>query len=182
MLPINGYSITAKVLVSIIVCIALILGTAWLVDDYNDAKYAEKENKELLAVNRLLEVKTKEVLEQQAAISNLQVQLEGQYVRENERVNEVLNLYTGLINDGFRLRDMGKNSGGLSKGGSAQNNSTNASNGGNTAACSDELSAEATRFLLDFATDADKVVNQLIISQRYATELRTLCSATNQGN
>lgn len=179
MLP-TSYSISVKVIAFIALCVALVLGTAYLVDDYNDAKYSEKENRELIQVNKKLSEKTKEVLEKQAQISNLQTQLEGYNVRENERVNEVLSHYISLINDGFRLRDMGKNTRGLSKGGGTTNSTSDTSNGGNLQTCSNELSREATEFLLEFATDADKVVTQLEVCQVYSNEIRRILTKISE--
>lgn len=173
MLPISMINPIYKVLAAVAVVIFLMLGTAYFTSEYKDGQFAQTQLEVAIEQAKLLKIETDKVRANELKIANLQTQLEGSYEKENTRVNEVLLHYTDLINDGFRLRDQRQ----FANKPISANESTGTTNGGDSTTCSDELSAEATRFLLGFATDADKVVNQLVTCQVYAKELRQICSS-----
>lgn len=175
MLPISQIVISPiyKMIAILIVVLSLMLGSVYFTAEYKDGQYAQE--KVVLAEKnaRALKEEIAKVRAKEQEVANLQTQLEGSYAKENERVNEVLLHYTDLINDGFRLRDQRK----FAKRPASDNGSAVTTNSSNPASCSDELSAEATRFLLGLATDADKVVNQLLTCQTYAVKLHKVCSS-----
>jgi len=172
-LPISLVNPLYKVGAAITFLAILVLGTVYLSFDYKDAKFAEIQLEIATEQAKQLKIATDKVRANEQTITNLQTQLEGSYDKENARVNEVLGHYTSLINDGFRLRD---NRGIICRS-VPSNGSTATSDSSNQSASSGELSAEATGFLLNFAADADKVVNQFKICKKYAIGLRDTCSS-----
>lgn len=168
MFPISP--ILYKVLGILALVLTVVLTTIHYTSEYKDGQYAKEKLKQAEIYKEAVnQVRTTEL-----QIANLQTQLEGTYEKENARVNEVLLHYTGLINDGFRLRDKNR----TASRSVSTDSASGATYGGNQPTCSNELSTEATRFLLGISTEADKVVNQLVTCQKYATELRNACSAT----
>lgn len=163
-----------KVLAIVAMVVGLMLGTAYITSNYKDGQYAEIQLEVATEQAKQLKIATDKVRASELKIANLQTELEGSYGKENDRINEVLGHYTGLINDGFRLRDQKR----FANKPVPADGSTRTTISSDQSTCSDELSAEATRFLLSFATDADKVVNQLVICQKYAIELRDTCSSS----
>lgn len=171
MFPINPL-LLYKILGVLLFTLFVVAFSVYLTASYDRGQYA-KEKLELIAKQaQALKEATDRVRANELKIANLQTQLEGSYEKENARVNEVLLHYTGLINDGFRLRDNSR----VTSRPVPSIAATGTSDSSNSATCSNELSAEATKFLLGFATDADKVVNQLVTCQQYATEIRNTCS------
>lgn len=173
MLPISLVNPIYKVGAVVAFLVILVLGTVYLSFDYKDAKFAEVQLEVATEQARILKIETNKVRANEQTITNLQTQLEGSYDKENARVNEVLVLYTGLINDGFRLRDPKR----PTCRPVSSDGSTASSDSSNQSTSSGELSAEATGFLLNFAADADKVVNQFKICKKYAIGLRDTCSS-----
>lgn len=161
-----------KGLAALILIISLMLTSVYFTSEYKDGQFAKKQLETAEAQAEILKIETDKVRAKEQEVINLQTQLEGSYAKENNRVNEVLALYNGLINDGFRLRDPRS----TTCKSVPTNGSTGSTNGNIQPTSGGELSAEATRFLLEFATDADKVVNQFKICRKYATELRNTCS------
>jgi hypothetical protein len=161
--------------------------SSFLTANYKDGRYALKEQK--AREEYILELKkrqeeynakvqelNKRALDQQAKLANLNTELEKKYADANKRASQALAKYNDLVANGWRLRDPGATTKsalqdpGTSKGGIASTSSSS-----NGATCSGELSREASEFLLQFASDADKVVEQLRVTQEYAKRLRNIC-------
>lgn len=161
--------------------------SVYLTSEYKDGKYAKKEveirnnytqelEKRQQEYNTKVEALNREALKQQAELANLNSELERKYGEAKKRVNKVTSKYNNLVANGWRLRDPNNESQPSSEMPRTtcgdNSTTTNSSNGSSN---SGELSREATEFLLSFASDADKVVEQLKITQEYALRLRQAC-------
>jgi hypothetical protein len=156
--------------------VTVVAGTAaFFTSQYKEGQHA----KVLLEIERRysaeLEKEAKRIIEFQVTIANLQTRLEASYVEADKRVDEVLNHYRNYVNAGFRLRDPA----GQTAECSANGDSGTADSGDSTPS-GRELSREASEFLLEFASDADRVVNQLKICQEYSIELRDILNRVFQ--
>lgn len=154
---------------------------------YKDGQYAIKEQKvrdEYIAelkkrqdeYNARVEELNRKALEKQQELSRLNSELERKYADANKRADQALAKYNDLVANGWRLRDPGANnqySLQLSDASRGDNSST--ADGSNGASSGRELSREASEFLLQLASDADKVVEQLKIAQEYALRLKQIC-------
>ncbi len=154
---------------------------------YKDGQYAIKEQKvrdEYIAelkkrqdeYNARVEELNKKALERQTQLSNLNSELERKYANANKRADQALTKYNDLVSNGWRLRDPGTQtqpSMQLPNASSGGDSST--TTGSNGASSGGELSREASEFLLQLASDADKVVEQLRVAQEYALRLKQIC-------
>lgn len=161
----------------------------FLTSKYKEGEYAKRElalkNDYIIKLkqkqeeyNKIVEELNRRALEKQNELSRLNVELEKKYVRSEKEKNEILSKYNTLIANGWRLRDPGRKESGANSNGNAKTTKSKSST--TTCSCngtssSRELSKEASEFLLRFAIDADKVVDQLKICQEYATKLRDIC-------
>lgn len=161
-------------------------GTAYIVNQYKEGQAAQRELKaERLyleeykrqqdAYNQKLKELTEAALKRQQELAAINTANEKRYHEANKRAEAIRRKYDRLVADGFRLRDpktTATNEGTRS----TQGSSSTATNSSNRSASGGELSREATQFLLNFANDADRVVEQLKAAQDYAKQLHGLCS------
>lgn len=161
-------------------------GTAYFVNQYKEGQAAQRELKaERLyleeykrqqdAYNQKLKELTEAALKRQQELAAINTANEKRYHEANKRAEAIRRKYDRLVADGFRLRDpkaTATNEGTRS----TQGSSSTATNSSNRSASGGELSREATQFLLNFANDADRVVEQLKAAQDYAKQLHGLCS------
>lgn len=161
-------------------------GTAYFVNQYKEGQAAQRELKaERLyleeykrqqdAFNQKLKELTEAALKRQQELAAINTANEKRYHEANKRAEAIRRKYDRLVADGFRLRDpkaTATNEGTRS----TQGSSSTATNSSNRSTSGGELSREATQFLLNFANDADRVVEQLKAAQDYAKQLHGLCS------
>lgn len=161
-------------------------GTAYFVNQYKEGQAAQRELKaERLyleeykrqqdAYNQKLKELTEAALKRQQELAAINTANEKRYHEANKRAEAIRRKYDRLVADGFRLRDPktpATNEGTRS----TQGSSSTTTNGSNRSTSGGELSREATQFLLNFANDADRVVEQLKAAQDYAKQLHGLCS------
>ena len=166
--------------------ITSVAGTAYFVNQYKEGQAAQRELKaERLyleeykrqqdAYNQKLKELTEAALKRQQELAAINTANEKRYHEANRRADAIRRKYDRLVADGFRLRDPkapATNEGTRS----AQGSSSTTPNGSYRSASGGELSREATQFLLNFANDADRVVEQLKAAQDYAKQLHGLCS------
>lgn len=166
--------------------IASVGGTAYFVNQYKDGLAAQRELKaERLyleeykrqqdAYNQKLKELTEAALKRQQELAAINTANEKRYHEANRRADAIRRKYDRLVADGFRLRDPKaptSNEGTRS----AQGSSPTTTDSSNRSTSGGELSREATQFLLNFANDADRVVEQLKAAQDYAKQLHGLCS------
>lgn len=166
--------------------IASVGGTAYFVNQYKEGQAAQRELKaERLyleeykrqqdAYNQKLKELTEAALKRQQELAAINTANEKRYHEANKRAEAIRRKYDRLVADGFRLRDpkAPATNDGTS---SAQGSSSTTPNCSNRSTSGGELSREATQFLLNFANDADRVVEQLKAAQDYAKQLHGLCS------
>lgn len=161
-------------------------GTAYFVNQYKEGQAAQRELKaERLyleeykrqqdAYNQKLKELTEAALKRQQELAAINTANEKRYHEANKRAEAIRRKYDRLVADGFRLRDpkaTATNEGTRS----AQGSSSTTTDSSNRSTSGGELSREATQFLLNFANDADRVVEQLKAAQDYAKQLHGLCS------
>lgn len=161
-------------------------GTAYFVNQYKEGQAAQRELKaERLyleeykrqqdAYNQKLKELTEAALKRQQELAAINTANEKRYHEANRRADAIRRKYDRLVADGFRLRDPkapATNEGTRS----AQGSSSTTTDSSNRSTSGGELSREATQFLLNFANDADRVVEQLKAAQDYAKQLHGLCS------
>lgn len=166
--------------------IASVGGTAYLVNQYKEGQAAQRELKaERLyleeykrqqdAYNQKLKELTEAALKRQQELAAINTANEKRYHEANRRADAIRRKYDRLVADGFRLRDpkaTTSNEGTRS----TQGSSSTTTDSSNRSTSGGELSREATQFLLNFANDADRVVEQLKAAQDYAKQLHGLCS------
>lgn len=166
--------------------VASVGGTAYFVNQYKEGQAAQRELKaERLyleeykrqqdAYNQKLKELTEAALKRQQELAAINTANEKRYHEANRRADAIRRKYDRLVADGFRLRDPkapATNEGTRS----AQGSSSTTTNGSIRSTSGGELSREATQFLLNFANDADRVVEQLKAAQEYAKQLHGLCS------
>lgn len=166
--------------------IAAVGGTAYFVNQYKEGLAAQRELKaERLyleeykrqqdAYNQKLKELTEAALKRQQELAAINTANEKRYHEANRRADAIRRKYDRLVADGFRLRDpkaTTSNEGTRS----AQGSSPTTTDSSNRSTSGRELSREATQFLLNFANDADRVVEQLKAAQDYAKQLHSLCS------
>lgn len=162
---------------------------------FKDGQYAIKEQKlkdeyifKLKQQQEEYKLKIEELnrqaLEQQRMLSDLNTKLEKKYADAKKKTDQAIAKYNNLLANGWRLydfrtRELFKSADGLSTETEDKNSSTSFSSF--RTSCSGELSREASEFLLNLAADADKVVEQLKITQEYAKDLRKICEAYENG-
>lgn len=166
--------------------VASVGGTAYFVNQYKEGQAAQRELKaERLyleeykrqqdAYNQKLKELTEAALKRQQELAAINTANEKRYHEANRRADAIRRKYDRLVADGFRLRDPkapATNEGTRS----AQGSSSTTADSSNRSTSGGELSREATQFLLNFANDADRVVEQLKAAQDYAKQLHSLCS------
>ena len=166
--------------------VASVGGTAYFVNQYKEGQAAQRELKaERLyleeykrqqdAYNQKLKELTEAALKRQQELAAINTANEKRYHEANKRAEAIRRKYDRLVADGFRLRDPkapATNEGTRS----TQGSSATTTDGSNRSTRGGELSREATQFLLNFANDADRVVEQLKAAQDYAKQLNGLCS------
>lgn len=166
--------------------VASVGGTAYFVNQYKEGQAAQRELKaERLhleeykrqqdAYNQKLKELTEAALKRQQELSAINTANEKRYHEANKRAEAIRRKYDRLVANGFRLRDPKApttNEGTRS----TQGSSSTTPNSSNRSTSGGELSREATQFLLNFANDADRVVEQLKAAQDYAKQLHGLCS------
>lgn len=166
--------------------VASVGGTAYIVNQYKDGQAAQRELKaERLyledykrqqdAYNQKLRELTEAALKRQRELAAINTANEKRYHEANRRADAIRRKYDRLVADGFRLRDPkapATNEGTRS----TQGSSSATTDSSNRNPSGGELSREATQFLLNFANDADRVVEQLKAAQDYAKQLHGLCS------
>lgn len=175
----------SKLYLVIIGFIFSITSSVYFTARYKDGQYAVKEKKileehiaELQKQQEEYDAKVQELskkaLERQIELSKLNSELERKYDTAKRKANQAIAMYNNLIANGWRLRDPGFSVNSEVSGTSCNCNSST-SDSSNRTSSSRELSRETTEFLLQFAHDADKVVEQLRITQEYALRLRQIC-------
>ena len=166
--------------------IASVGGAAYFVNQYKEGQAAQRELKaERLyleeykrqqdAYNQKLKELTEAALKRQQELAAINTANEKRYHEANRRADAIRRKYDRLVADGFRLRDpkaTTSNEGTRS----TQGSSSTTTDSSNRSTSGGELSREATQFLLNFANDADRVVEQLKAAQDYAKQLHSLCS------
>lgn len=166
--------------------IASVGSTAYFVNQYKEGQAAQRELKaerryleeykrQQDAYNQKLKELTEAALKRQQELAAINTANEKRYHDANKRAEAIRRKYDRLVADGFRLRDpkaTATNEGTRS----AQGSSSTTTDSGNRSTSGGELSREATQFLLNFANDADRVVEQLKAAQDYAKQLHGLCS------
>lgn len=166
--------------------VASVGGTAYFVNQFKEGQAAQRELKaERLyleeykrqqdAYNQKLKELTEAALKRQQELAAINTANEKRYHEANKRAEAIRRKYDRLVADGFRLRDPKApttNEGTRS----AQGSSSSTTDSSNRSTSGGELSREATQFLLNFANDADRVVEQLKAAQDYAKQLHGLCS------
>lgn len=166
--------------------VASVGGTAYFVNQYKEGQAAQRELKaERLyleeykrqqdAYNQKLKELTEAALKRQQELAAINTANEKRYHEANRRADAIRRKYDRLVADGFRLRDPKAptaNEGTRS----TQGSSSTTTDSSNRSTSGGELSREATQFLLNFANDADRVVEQLKAAQDYAKQLHGLCS------
>lgn len=166
--------------------VASVGGTAYFVNQYKEGQAAQRELKaERLyleeykrqqdAYNQKLKELTEAALKRQQELAAINTANEKRYHEANRRADSIRRKYDRLVADGFRLRDpkaTTSNEGTRS----TQGSSSTTTDSSNRSTSGGELSREATQFLLNFANDADRVVEQLKAAQDYAKQLHGLCS------
>lgn len=166
--------------------IASVGGTAYFVNQYKEGQAAQRELKaERLyleeykrqqdAYNQKLKELTEAALKRQQELAAINTANEKRYHEANRRADAIRRKYDRLVADGFRLRDpkaTTPNEGTRS----TQGSSSTTTDSSNRSTSGGELSREATQFLLNFANDADRVVEQLKAAQDYAKQLHGICS------
>ena len=166
--------------------VASVGGTAYFVNQYKEGQAAQRELKaERLyleeykrqqdAYNQKLKELTEAALKRQQELAAINTANEKRYHEANKRAEAIRRKYDRLVADGLRLRDPkapATNEGTRS----AQGSSSTTTDSSNRSTSGGELSREATQFLLNFANDADRVVEQLKAAQEYAKQLHGLCS------
>lgn len=161
-------------------------GTAYFVNQYKEGQAAQRELKaERLyleeykrqqdAYNQKLKELTEAALKRQQELAAINTANEKRYHEANKRAEAIRRKYDRLVADGFRLRDPKATATNEGTRG-AQGSSSTTPNSSNRSTSGGELSREATQFLLNFANDADRVVEQLKAAQDYAKQLHGLCS------
>ena len=167
-------------------CIASVGGAAYFVNQWKEGQAAQRELKaERLyleeykrqqdAYNQKLKELTEAALKRQQELAAINTANEKRYHEANRRADAIRRKYDRLVADGFRLRDpkaTTSNEGTRS----TQGSSSTTTDSSNRSTSGGELSREATQFLLNFANDADRVVEQLKAAQDYAKQLHSLCS------
>lgn len=168
------------------VFIASVGGTAYFVNQYKEGQaarrelkaerlYLEEYKRQQDAYNQKLKELTEAALKRQQELAAINTANEKRYHEANRRADAIRRKYDRLVADGFRLRDpkaTTSNEGTRS----TQGSSSTTTNSSNRSTSGGELSREATQFLLNFANDADRVVEQLKAAQDYAKQLHGLCS------
>lgn len=166
--------------------VASVGGVAYFVNQYKEGQAAQRELKaERLyleeykrqqdAYNQKLKELTEAALKRQQELAAINTANEKRYHEANRRADAIRRKYDRLVADGFRLRDpkaQSTNEGTRS----TQGSSSTTTDSSNRSTSGGELSREATQFLLNFANDADRVVEQLKAAQDYAKQLHGLCS------
>lgn len=166
--------------------VASVGGTAYIVNQYKEGQAAQRELKaERLyleeykrqqdAYNKKLKELTEAALKRQQELAAINTANEKRYHEANKRAEAIRRKYDRLVADGFRLRDPKATTSNEGTRG-AQGSSSTTTNSSNRSTSGGELSREATQFLLNFANDADRVVEQLKAAQDYAKQLHGLCS------
>lgn len=167
-------------------------GSVYLTAKYKDGQYAVKEQKilsehivELQKRQEEYDAKVrglnKKALERQAELANLNSELERKYYVATKRANQAFAKYNNLIANGWRLRDPDSPTNPSTEvSGTSYGDDSPTTNSGDGTSSGRELSRETTKFLLQFANDADKVVEQLKISQEYALRLKQICEQQYQ--
>jgi hypothetical protein len=162
-------------------------GSIYFTSKYKDGQYAIKERKardeyivELKKrqdeYNKKVEELNKEALKRQTELANLNSELERKYANANKRAEQALTKYNDLVTNGWRLRDPGSEpQPTVQLSHTSSNSDSSTSNSCNGTTRGRELSREASEFLLRFASDADKVVEQLRVAQEYALRLKQIC-------
>lgn len=168
------------------VFVASVGGTAYFVNQYKEGQAAQRELKaerqyleeykrQQDAYNQKLKELTEAALKRQQELAAINTANEKRYHEANRRADAIRRKYDRLVADGFRLRDPKAptaNEGTRS----TQGSSSTTTDSSNRSTSGGELSREATQFLLNFANDADRVVEQLKAAQEYAKQLHGLCS------
>lgn len=168
------------------ILLASVGGTAYFVNQYKEGQAAQRELKaERLyleeykrqqdAYNQKLKELTEAALKRQQELAAINTANEKRYHEANKRAEAIRRKYDRLVADGFRLRDPkapATNEGTRS----TQGSSSTTPNSSNRSTSGGELSRETTQFLLNFANDADRVVEQLKAAQDYAKQLHSICS------
>lgn len=166
--------------------IASVGGTAYFMNQYKEGQaalrelkaerlYLEEYKRQQDAYNQKLKELTEAALKRQQELAAINTANEKRYHEANKRAEAIRRKYDRLVADGFRLRDPEApttNEGTRS----TQGSSSTATDSSNRSTSGGELSREATQFLLNFANDADRVVEQLKAAQDYAKQLHSLCS------
>lgn len=159
---------------------------SYITHQYKEGQFALKEQKlnekyleELLNRQTEYEAKVDELnaaaLRKQEELSNLNTELERKFHESKKKSDEVSRKYDRLVRNGYRLRYNQTNTNSVQMCGTTKNPDSRTTNSGDTTSSIGELPEEITRDLLRLATDADRVVEQLKLTQEYAKELRMRC-------
>lgn len=168
------------------ILLASVGGTAYFVNQYKEGQAAQRElkaerlyleeyKKQQTAYNQKLKELTEAALKRQQELAAINTRIEKRYHDANKRADAIRRKYDRLVADGFRLRDPKATSTDPATR-TTEGSASKPADGSNRETSGGELSREATQFLLDFANDADRVVEQLKAAQDYAKQLHQLCS------
>jgi len=163
----------------------LLGSTVYFTSSYKDGQYAiekQKQSEQYIidlkaqqdAYDKSLKIMTDAALAKQTALSKVNSELEKKYADANRKANETLGKYNDLVNNGWRLRDPGTETS-VQVCRTSEGGIPGAADSGDGTASGRQLSKEASQFLLGFASDADKVVEQLKVVQEYALRLKSIC-------
>lgn len=167
--------------------ISSIGGTGWLIHSYKEGQYAKRDlkaSKEYVEslmrqqeeYNKRIQELNDAALKRQKELADLNTQIERKYHDAERKANENHAKWRDAVNNGFRLRDKyAKELARLQDSRIAKGGDSGTTNSSNPTTSEGELSRESTEFLLKFAADADRVVEQLRAAQEYAKSLHSIC-------
>lgn len=173
---------TAIILVAVILVLGSVVG---LTREYYVTKYESEINQLVTAHQKVIDKfekegielvskKQEEIIAKQNEINELNERLRKENGEANKRIQALLNRYRDLVNSGYRLQDPGPRS---DSSGDSSGSNPGTSTGNPSTAGKRELSAEASRFLLQFGAEADQVVEQYKMCQQYVIEVRKIINA-----
>lgn len=168
---------------------ALISLTTYLTHQYKEGQYALREQqsneryleelqKRQREYEERVEALNQEALKKQAALSNTNAELERKFHESKQQTDAISRKYDRLVRNGYRLRyKQTPSTPSVQVCGTTQGGTSTTPDSSDGTASGNELPEEVTRNLLRFATDADRVVEQLRIAQEYAKELHRICGS-----
>lgn len=168
--------------------LASMASSAYFTAQYKDGQYAKREQrinevylKELEQrhqeyAQRLSEL-NQQALKKQTDLAKINSRLERQYHEANKNKQRALDRYLNLVRHGVRLPDAPEaDDCAVQLPNTPEGGASRATHCGDGTARGGKLPATTARALGHLAADADRVVEQLRVSQEYAKLLRDICS------